>query len=126
MATTTVKKHQDAGAAFDEAVGPLPKPPEGSAERVTIGEAISKAIRHGRNATDMLRDYRCALTVEKVSLTTKKMKDTEGSGYEVPQLQVVLSITDETAAEIGAAFCAFQGREVTVDVSGEARQLSLF
>lgn len=79
-----------------------------------------------RAATDAHRDYHTALTVEKVSLTTKRMRDTEGSAYEVPQLQVLLSITDESAAEIGAAFCAFQGREVAVAISGEARQLSLF
>ena len=72
-----------------------------------------------------MSDYRFPATVDKIALSTKKMKDEGGDSYEVPHVVVTLTYTDPRAASIAAKLAAYQGIEVTVELDGNGRQLNL-
>ena len=69
--------------------------------------------------------YRFPAIVNKVALSTKKMKYEGGDTYEIPHVVITLCYTDERAASIAARLAAFQGTEVVIELDGEARQLNL-
>lgn len=75
------------------------------------------------------RKYHTAMTVEKIALSTKKGKVALETGdiidADLPYCAVTFSIHGEQAALAAASLAAFQGLEAFIDVSGDARQLSL-
>ncbi len=69
--------------------------------------------------------YRFPAIVNKVALSTKKIKDEGGEAYESPHLTLTLTYTAEQAVRMAARLAAFQGLEVVIDLEGEGRQLNL-